>query len=224
MSFLPLILGCGLPPVAEGGGLRLPSKAQAEKILDRDNYTCRFCGFRSRQYQRVVPVEKDFATACGFCEQALFLERSGIVNSGVLIWLPEITQAELNHIVRAVYIARAEEGSEIAAAADRAFDALMARRVDAKKRLGSEDPIVLSTVLHENLTAKERVAASKKLEGIRLLPLDRYIVRGHNGDFDGFPQMVKYWISKDGPYAAIPTLEWQKLFEKVAPRRPLDSL
>ena len=215
LSFLPLTLGVGLSSGAEGGGLRPPSKTQAEKLLKRDDFTCRFCGFRSLQFQRVVPFEKDYVTACNFCEQVISLERAGIASSGVLIWLPEISQAELNHIVRAIYVARADEDSEISKAAERAFDALMARRVDAKKRLGSEDPLLLSTVLHENLTKKERVAAVKKLDGVRLLPLDKYVVRGHSGDFNAFPQMIKFWISKDGPFAKIPTGEWQKRFGKI---------
>jgi intracellular multiplication protein IcmJ len=184
--------------------------------LKQDDFTCRFCGFRSQQYQRVVPFRKEFVTTCGFCEQVLSLERAGMMGSGVLIWLPEISQTELNHVARAIYIARAEEEGEIAKAADRALDALLARRTEAKKRLGSEDPLLISTVLRENLNDKERAVAAGKLDGIRMLPLDKHLVRGRGGDFNGFPQMVKFWRSKEGPFADLPPEEWLKLFAKVA--------
>ena len=29
-----------------------------------------------------------------------------MMGSGILIWLPEVGQAELNHLVRAIYVAR----------------------------------------------------------------------------------------------------------------------
>lgn len=138
------------------------------------------------------------------------------MGSGVLIWLPEITQAELNHIARAIYIARAEKDSEMAKLAERALGALIARRAEAKKRLGSEDPIVLSTVLFENLKGKERQIAAKKLEGIRLLPLDKHMVRVNGKEIDGFPRIVEYWRSKEGPFGDLPVDSWSELFEKAA--------
>lgn len=155
-------------------------------------------------------------TACSFCELVVSLERAGMMGGGIMLWLPEITQAELNHIARAIYIARAEDGSEIAEAASRALDALMARRLDAKKRLGSDDPIVLATVLHENLNDAERAKAIAKLDGIRLMPLDKHMVRSAKGDINGFPHIVKFWRSARGPFANLPTGEWRDLFAKVA--------
>ncbi len=155
-------------------------------------------------------------TACTFCEQVLFLERAGIMGSGVLIWLPEITQAELNHIVRAIYVARADETGPLAAAANRALDALMARRTDAKKRLGSDDPLLLTSVLQEHLTDKERRNAIGKLEGIRLLVLDKHIARARGSDVNVFPKIVAFWRSEHGPFAKLPPSEWKKMFAKIA--------
>jgi intracellular multiplication protein IcmJ len=216
LSFLPLTLGVGLSSGAEGGGLKPPSKSAADKILNRDDFTCRFCGFRSARYQRIVPFEGEFVTACGFCEQVMSLERAGIMGGGILIWLPEITQAELNHIARAIYVARAEEDSEMAKAATRALDALMARRTEAKKRLGGDDPLLLAVALHENLTDKERAAAQPKLDGIRLMPMDKHMVRNRGIDINGFPQIVAFWRSKHGPFADLPTGKWKNMFAKVA--------
>jgi len=201
---------------AAGGGAKVPSKSEAEKILKRDDFTCRFCGFRAVQYQRIVPTSDGLVTACGFCEQVVSLERAGLMGGGYLIWLPEITQAELNHIARAIYVARADATGETADLATRALDALMSRRTEAKKRLGTDDPLALATVLHENLTDAEAAGASAKLDGVRLLPLDKHMVRGKNGDINGFPQIVRFWRSAQGPFADLPTTAWRDLFAKAA--------
>ncbi len=222
MPFLPITLGVRRPSDTEKGASkdRSPDKQQTDKTLRQDDYTCRFCGFRAQHYQRVIPYAGGdkglpFVTACTFCEQCMILERAGMMGSGILVWLPEIAQAELNHIARAVYVGRAG-GGEIAALADRTLDALMARRADAKKRLGSDDPLLLATVLHETLTDEEIRKTTAKLDGIRLLPLDKHLVRGQKGDINQFPRIVKYWCSAEGPYADFPAEKWVEMFKTAS--------
>jgi intracellular multiplication protein IcmJ len=224
VTFLPINLGIRRVSDTEtGAGQKAPKpldKSKTEKILKRDDYTCRFCGFRSPKFQRVMfyaanDAADPYVTTCTFCEQVNMLERAGMAGSGVLIWLPEIGQAELNHISRAIYMARHAAEETLTAAAQRALDSLLARRNDAKKRLGSDDPIVLVTVLQENLSDADYKAAGAKLTGIRLLPFDKYVMRGPKGDMDQFPHMLKYWASAEGPYAQIPTEKWLDLFKEV---------
>jgi intracellular multiplication protein IcmJ len=220
VDFFPIILGVRSPTDAEKGNPpRL--KSLVEKTLKRDDFTCRFCGFRAKQYQRVVPYpdagDPPFATACTFCEQCLMLERTGITGAGLLIWLPEIGQAELNHILRAAYVARLKhENEEIAELATRALDALTVRRAEAKKRLGSDDPLLLATIMHEVLTEEERKQAVAKLDGIRLLPPEKHIVRTAKGDVNHFPQIVNYWCSPEGPFAAYLTSKWVEMFKSAS--------
>jgi hypothetical protein len=76
--------------------------------------------------------------------------------------------------------------------------------------------LVLAIVLQENMAEAESAAAFKKLDGIRLLPLDKHMVHGRNGDFNGFPQIVQFWRSAKGPFADLPADKWQSLFAKVA--------
>jgi intracellular multiplication protein IcmJ len=207
MKFLPIHLGVRRSSDDETRE-KAPSKSQADKALRRDDYTCRFCGFRSEQYQRVIPADNGkLVTSCTFCEQCLYLERAGITGAGALLWLPEIGQAELNHIARAIYIAGASQ-EKLAKESARAIEALQARRSEAKKRLGSDDPLLLATALHESLTEKEYARATDKLAGIRLLPVDKHMARGARGDADQFPAMIKYWCSDQGPYAELPVAKW----------------
>ncbi len=220
MALFPISLGVRRSADAERPSKNSHLKSQLEKTLRRDDFCCRFCGFRAEQYQRVVPYKEagnpPLATACSFCELCFALEQAGLTGAGTLIWLPEIGQAELHHIMRAVYIARAAKG-ELAAAASRTFEALMARRAEAKKRLGSDDPLLLATVMHESLTDEEYSNINARIEGIRLLPLDKRLVRTRKGDINQFPQMVKYWMSPEGPFAECPVGQWIELFKKVPP-------
>jgi len=217
VTFLPISLGVRRPPEAGTMEEKSPTKAQAEKILNRDDYTCRFCGFRSEQYQRVIfaAEPREFVASCTFCEQCLYLERTGLTGTGALLWLPEIGQAELNHIARAIYIARATN-DKIAEDAAKALEALSARKAEVKKRLGSDDPLLLATALHESLSDEEYQGVATKLDGVRFLASDKHVARGPKGDADQFPAMIKYWCSGDGPYADLPASKWLNLFKSAA--------
>lgn len=186
-------------------------KIENEPIWRRDDFVCQFCGFRAEKYQRVVPGswcndDRPGLTACLFCEQCFALETAGLAGTGHLIWMPEITQAQLHHLCRAIYIARQHEA--IADRAQTALDALMSRRADAKKRLGSDDPLLLGTVLQENLRDQDYAQRGKKLDGIRYLPSDRYLVQTQKGLIDQFPAILTYWQSARGPYAKIQPQDW----------------
>lgn len=221
MTFLPLTLGIRRQSDAEkGAGNRSQQKSDTDKTLRRDDHTCRFCGFKALQYQRVIPYADTgdglpFVTACTFCEQTLFLDRAGLMGTGVLIWLPEIGAAELNHIARAIYVAKASSNPMTESAA-RAYDALIARRADAKKRLGSDDSLLLATILHESLSQDEARHAVGKLEGIRVLPLDKHVMRDSKGESNKFGQIVKYWVSADGPFGKLPTAKWAEMFQTAS--------
>lgn len=225
MSLLPILLGVRLAPDADGMALagRSLSKAQVEKVLHRDGFSCRCCGFTSKRFQRVIPTwdpsdsKKDdqLITVCTFCEACFVLDKTGLFGGGTLIWLPEISQADLNHIVRAIYVARKSEDA-LAKTASRALDVLMERRLEAKKRLGADDPLLLATALAENLDQKTYAARAAKMEGLRLLPSDKYFVRQKGGEDDIFPQMLSYWTSPQGPFGQKPVSEWGAMFEGIS--------
>ncbi|MDD5586219.1 MAG: type IV secretion protein DotN [Alphaproteobacteria bacterium] len=225
MSLLPLSLGTGRKTGAGGTVFKNRSqlRSEMEKALWRDAHTCRCCGFQASKYQRVIPADPGqdaddaFITVCLFCEACFALDKAGMAGAGVLIWLPEISQADLHHIMRAIYVVR-DSGHPLAEKASKAFDALMARRTEVKKRLGSDDPLLLATVLTEALTEAEYDKRAAKLEGIRLLPLDRWFVRGRGGDANHFPAIVKYWRSPEGPFGKLPPETWGPMFDSVIAR------
>ncbi len=189
-------------------------------VLDRDDNTCQCCGFKSGKYQEVHFIDnnpKNFnlsnlATACIFCHQCFNIDLATKMRSGVLIWLPEIEQHVLHDIARAIYVARISQGP-MAEAARKALDVLMARREEARRRIETDDPYVLSTVLKDFVTPRHYAERGEKLEGIRLFPLDRRIIKEAELEFNQFPQILAYWRSKDGPFGGKAPSIWIDLYK-----------
>jgi len=224
VSLIPLILGIGQSLDAESGEAsksKSPvSSVKPEKILERDNHCCRFCGFCSKKYQRVIKHEKEDVTICSFCEQVSHLERAAFMGSAILIWLPEISQIQLNHIARAAYIALSSDDVEMKALAFRVVESLKSRRTEAKRRIGTDDPMLLYTILQEGFQGQYKNEIASKLEGIRLFPLDQYVVKAGGKEINAFPKMVEYWKSAEGPFAKLPVGEWVEMFKKVREHSP----
>jgi len=188
-------------------------------ILTRDDYTCRYCGFQSRKYQEInfigqnrEDIESDnYVTACSFCHQCFHLERIDRMQSGTVIWLPEIGQASLHHICRAIYVARISRGPMADAARD-AMEALLARKEEAASRLGTDSTKILATILQDFLESSEYKMRAGKLNGFRILPLDRRIIKEGDLEFNQFPQVLAFWRSKDGPFGELPPRKWVEMF------------
>jgi intracellular multiplication protein IcmJ len=128
--------------------------------------------------------------------------------------LPEIPQYKLHHIARAIYVARISQG-QMADAARQALDALMQRRESVRNRIHTDDPYVLSTVLRDYMTKKYYAQRESKLEGVRLFPLDRRLIREADLEFNQFPQILAYWRSKDGPFGGKVPTGWLDIYRDI---------
>ena len=193
-----------------------------QQILERDDFTCQCCGFKSKKYQEIHPLNGDeldhkvsnLTTVCIFCHQCFNLEKVGEMRSGVLLWLPEIPQADLHHIARSIYVARISQGP-VAEASRKALDVIMGRREEVKNRVSTDDPYILSTVMRDYLSPKHYRARMQKLEGVRLFPLDRRIIKEADLEFNQFPQILAYWRSKDGPFGGKAPPQWISIYQQL---------
>lgn len=188
------------------------------KIFIRDEHTCQCCGFKSQKYQQILYLDHDernvsdqnCLTTCSFCHQCFDLSQIEKMQSGMLIWLPEIGQAALHHIMRAIYIARVSQGP-LASAAKSTIDEFYKRSDEVKKRLGSSDPSALALVLQDFLSHKQYEKAADQLRGVRLLPLDRRMVADEATpelQINEFAAMLVYWRGKNGPFADFNPSQW----------------
>jgi len=176
-------------------------------VLARDLDCCRFCGFQSAKHQQAVALADDLrdvaalATACVFCEQVACVDTVPSRRSGVLVWLPEVGQAELNAVARVLYVCRVRQ-DELAARARALLDKIVDRRPKAETAFGSADAAVLAKRLRTEAEGKAGAGSLGRdwmARGLRLFPLDRRLVTEGELQYNQFPQVLDFWRSRNGP-------------------------
>ncbi|MBA2651246.1 MAG: HNH endonuclease [Tatlockia sp.] len=174
--------------VASAGSWRIYSARKADerfkafeiKVLQRDRYTCRFCGFQARLFQDVVNLDHNFAnnklsnlvTACCFCAQCFFIESVGVggFGGGSLIYLPELSQAELNSLCHVLFCAITNDTGYKNSAQNiyRSFK-FRSQIVEDKYGEGTSDPSIFGQlIIDSGVTTSE--TSEKLFKNVRLLP------------------------------------------------------
>lgn len=157
-----------------------------EKIFIRDDYHCQFCGFCSRHYQEVINIDGNYlnnkvsnlATACSFCAQCFFLEAIGKSDfgGGSLIFLPEMTQTELNALCHVLFANQATAGPH-ASQAKNIYRSLKLRTQPIEQQLGEgfSNPAIFGQVLVDTKVENAEQLHEKLAPAIRVLPsMSRY--------------------------------------------------
>ncbi|MDF1684140.1 MAG: type IVB secretion system protein IcmJDotN [Legionellaceae bacterium] len=172
---------------ASAGAWRLYSARQADprfkafekKVFERDSYTCQFCGFQARSLQEVVNLDGNYthnklanlATACCFCAQCFFIESVGVggYGGGTLIYLPELSQVELNSLCHVLFCAITNDTGYKSTAQSiyRSFK-FRSQPVEEKFGEGTSDPSIMGRLLIDSDTSAEK--SDQLFQDIRLLP------------------------------------------------------
>jgi intracellular multiplication protein IcmJ len=153
-----------------------------QRVLDRDAYACQYCGFQATEYQEVVNLDGNYAnnklenmtTACCFCTQCLFLQAVGLddMGGGQLIYLPEISQGDLNSFCHVLFCAM-ENNTGYQDTAQSIYRSLKFRSqmIENKFGTGTSNPAIMGQLIieHRVQTPNQKVNV---LENIRLLPLN----------------------------------------------------
>ncbi|MFU8797760.1 MAG: type IVB secretion system protein IcmJDotN [Gammaproteobacteria bacterium] len=156
--------------------------AFSRSVFERDENICQFCGFELSEFQEVINPDKNYGrptlenslTACYFCAQCFFLESvgQGDFGGGTLIYLPEISQSDLNAFCHVMFNAMAKETEE-KSAAESLYRDLRFRSQPMEEAFGegTSDPAIFGRMLME-LNAENQASVQGALEkSIRLLPL-----------------------------------------------------
>lgn len=152
-----------------------------EKIFARDQFRCRYCGFTSQKFLDVVNHDGNYqqnnmnnlVTACSFCSQCHFIESIGQSDfgGGVLVYLPELTQNELNASCHVIFASLAMKTS-LATNLGNLYRAMKLTSQSVEKELGDgmSQPATVGRVLID--TPKKESEKIEKIlkEKIRLLP------------------------------------------------------
>ena len=209
MGFLPLV-----PSAHPSAWIVEPDATGREEAIhatfERDAHACRFCGHRSDKWQEVFHLDGDhmnwsaenLVTACTLCHAAQHLGRPAVEREAVLIWLPDVSQAALNTIVRRIHLIlyahdepahvdeppRSEEAPVHEALS--AYRALLGEARTLEGRIHTSSPRELGAALLE-IAAKGRERPDRLLGGIRLLHRGRHFRNGH----DVYPQILSGWAA-----------------------------
>jgi intracellular multiplication protein IcmJ len=210
-----------------------------KKALERDNHTCRFCGFKNNKWQEVHHFNDDhndnrlenLITTCPFCHMCQHIGLAGARREAILIYRPEITQAQIHHLVRTALVASAHHESlkaedqtgttkrspnlKLAAEADEMGKSLMAALKasadGARQHILTSDPVDLANAMM--LMPDDAYARRREfLAGIRLLPLG---VR-NNGSDNVMTSMVDSWRTGGAPYANLLPNTWKTLISQFS--------
>lgn len=166
----------------------------AEKIFQRDDYVCQFCGFQAQDYQEVINLDQNYTnnkmsnlvTSCCFCAQCFFVESVSVgkYGGGTLVYLPEIDQAKLNSFCHVLFCAVTNDTGykNSAQAIYRSFK-LRAQAVEDEFGEGTSNPSVFGE-LYLDAVGKDPALLERMLQNVRLLPS-----RG------GFKTQVDHWAA-----------------------------
>jgi intracellular multiplication protein IcmJ len=198
-----------------------PEKSNAEfsnirpSILERDNYTCQYCGFRSKKFQHIHHLdddhdnnsEKNLITACPLCHMSQHIGFAGVKGMGTLIYLEQeshgefklnLTQEKLNNLVRLLWVRQDDKiNKEASIQATDYLKRLEQARVDADKVIGTCDPILVGNTLRE-LSEEDYLSRDVALGNVFFLPFKEGFLREH-----------KYW--KENRFNKVTKQDWSKI-------------
>ncbi len=152
-----------------------------QRILDRDDYTCQLCGFQASSFMDIFNLDGDYrnnaqdnlVVSCPFCIQCHFLEMVGKTDfgGGSLIYLPEMTQIELNGLVHILFIAIANT-TDFSVEAQNIFNSLRLRSKSLEKAYGDgmSNPHIMGQMLIDTPMSNREDVKNQMLNGVRLLP------------------------------------------------------
>lgn len=172
-----------------------------KRVLQRDNHTCRYCGFFAKEYQEIVNINQNYhnnsfnnmATACCFCAQCFFLDAIGQDGNsgGTIIYLPEISQADLNNFCRVLYCSLDKE-SAYKGKLQSVYLSLKDRNKDVVNCFGpeSDDPRVFGQGIIDAKLTQEQLQ-HEVMNHLRLLP-----------SRNAFTKQIEYW--KKTVFAKVP--------------------
>lgn len=152
----------------------------AKRVQERDHYICVYCGFQAKEYQDVINLDGNYtnntlsnlATSCCFCTQCLFLQAVGMdeMSGGQLIYLPEVSQSDLNSFCHVLFCAMGNNtGYQDSAQAIYRSLKFRSQPVELKFGTGTSNPSAFGQMTLEYLSRNKQKTLDI-MQDLRLLP------------------------------------------------------
>lgn len=152
-----------------------------EKVFQRDQFSCQFCGFCSEDAMEVVNLDHNYlnnkisncATSCPLCAQCCFIDAIGKSDfgGGVLIYMPELSQGELNALCHMLFF-NIVTGSALVSRSKDIYRGLKMRTQPLEKIIGKglSNPSVYGQVLIDSNREDADELHQIIVDKVRLLP------------------------------------------------------
>lgn len=189
-----------------------------ERVWQRDSNSCYYCGFKADKWQEVHHLNDDHAdfsmdnlvTICPLCHQCLHLNLAHTTNGGIVIWLPEFTQQELNYLCRSLFICMDCSPEEAQGAGFHKMALSIYQALEAREQIVAQH-FYSGTSTQTN---ERNVGAFGQM--LLNLSEDEYNTRGENlknfkllASPNRFPVQVNYW--KKTSFHDLPLISWEKM-------------
>ncbi|MBI6883014.1 HNH endonuclease [Pseudomonas putida] len=147
-------------------------------VLKRDDYTCRFCGFRHQKNEthhvdddHNNHSESNLVTACVLCHMSHHIAFAGIQGRGTMIYLQDagIDQGALNQLVRTLWIAEEIAKGDLRSTASQILARLDKAEMLAVQVISTSSPSVLGDFM-SSMSNDDYAKRDKALKDIYLLP------------------------------------------------------
>lgn len=180
-----------------------------QSILVRDNHTCKFCGFHSQKFMDSAPKDgnpyhlsnENMVTACTFCNLSLNTGAIGGNEKGLIIFLPQLSQAELNWLVHACALSQ-KNGGRLSTVSTALYGELesLALKADSIWGEGISSPTSLTGVFY-SLSTQHYKVRNQLFYGLRFLP-----------NIDLFENEIDYWFETS--YEKMNRHQIAKIYQK----------
>ena len=199
----------------------------------RDNFICQCCYFYDKSNQQLHYCDEDFsninlanlATICPLCSQTFRINDLSRRNKSTLIWLPELSQLNLNSLIRALLIVKYRNSTEFLAkqlndtkhiedALNLALQEIVTlfqyRNNKAKTKIRTNDPFILARALL-SLSHSEYESREQYLTGLRILPSEVLSPTVYSST----TYMVESWFKRNGSFRGLSPTTWPNLFKPI---------
>lgn len=162
-------------------------------VLLRDKYTCQTCGWFDKEFLEIHHINDDHSNfkmsnleaICPLCHMVHHPSLASLSGAGHLIWLPEMSQIQLNllmfHIISIERAGSSHPWNNVAKAINGLFEV---RRVFFENQIGKSDPAILGQIIL-NMSEEDYKEKKESLKPIKLLALPaRYEIESD------------YWLAK----------------------------
>ena len=204
-----------------------------KKTFFRDNYICQCCYFYDISNQQLHYYDENFsninltnlATICPLCSQTFRINDLSRRKKSALIWLPELSQKNLNSLIRALLIVKYRSSTEFLAkqlidtkhietklnlALQEFVTLFQYRNSKAKSKIRTNDPFILARALL-SLSHSEYESREQYLAGLRILPSEVFTPTEHTST----KYMVESWFKRNGSFHGLSPTTWPNLFKPI---------